>query len=307
MAFSIRTHGHTQINVYTHVHIHTHTNIQACKPLDKACGMLKEQEEAEAEARAAALLTKQEQERQREVEREMQAAQTRRAIARAAVSRNNAASKQSVWDNRGPSAAGLFPAEHPLALKRAYTGQPARQALDACPASCLRFTCAPVCSHLRSCIRKGMAEALAAKAEREERVARGDVQGQSPARGAEGGMQGGGTKGRGKYGNYGWRRQVCRRVDLQVQWAEALEAVATTASLQSVISLRQSIRDDIAALLPPQDGELGIAEGIEEEGEEDLRMLLTSCDSAVERCTALLVQQALSGAISVLSCHNTVR
>ena len=148
-----------------------------------------------------------------------------------------------------------------------------------------------------------MAEALAAKAEREERVARGDVQGQSPARGAEGGMQGGGTKGRGKYGNYGWRRQVCRRFDLQVQWAEALEAVATTASLQSVISLRQSIRDDIAALLPPQDGELGI----EEEGEEDLRMLLTSCDSAVERCTALLVQQALSGAISVLSCHNTVR
>ena len=144
MTFSIRAHGHTQINVYTHVHIHTHTNIQACKPLDKACGMLKEQEEAEAEARAAALLTKQEQERQREVEREMQAAQTRRAIARAAVSRNNAASKQSVWDNRGPSAAGLFPAEHPLALERAYIGQPARQALDACPASCLRFTCVPV-------------------------------------------------------------------------------------------------------------------------------------------------------------------
>lgn len=95
--------------------------------------MLKEQEQAEAEARAAALLTKQEQERQREVEREMQAAQTRRAIARAAVSRNNAASKQSVWDNRGPSATGLFPAEHPLALGRAYIRQSARQALDALP------------------------------------------------------------------------------------------------------------------------------------------------------------------------------
>lgn len=171
-----------------------------------------------------------------------------------------------------------------------------------CPASLSAFyLCASVLTPKGPAYGAGMAEALAAKAEREERVARGDVQGQSPARGAEGGMQGGGTRGRGKDVHYGWRRQVCRRVDLQVQRAEALEAVATTASLQSVISLRQSIRDDIAALLPPQAGELGVTEGIQEEGEEDLRMLLASCDSAIERCTALLVQQALSGAISVFS------
>ena len=134
-------------------------------------------------------------------------------------------------------------------------------------------------------------------------------------------MQGAGAGTHEQGGNEGGEMRTAaerrRRLDVQVQQAMALEEACR---FHQAIDLREDIRRGALALprsrhtAADADGDLGAVQGLAGDGdvsekpasegskcgvhaEEDAAVedLLRGCDAAVERCSAMLVEQALSG------------
>ena len=176
--------------------------------------------------------------------------------------------KMNVWANRGPSAAGA--AEATALASRALVRELPSLTLQQMATVGARVG---TCAHLAAGVVAGRAE--------------------------EGG---GHVEGRTRHVQ--WRREVCRKIDILVQLATAQERAR---DFEAALSLREDIRKGALALEPPPPHALqrvgGMGEGSmsgrwgsqEEEEEEEVAELLRGCDAAVERCSARMVEQALSG------------